>query len=161
MPAALQSAAPRAHGNIPNSQRQELPQSSPVTSWSQSTGPGKAAALRSLGHMPKSNLSFCFKRPPALAASALLLLLIALWADSNFHLRRFIFLPGGDVGLGFRSTSGSLQWIEHANWQPTPAFDFVVWSIPYWILSLVTFGFLVGYVLWIKKCDTQPSTCCS
>jgi hypothetical protein len=43
--------------------------------------------------------------------------------------RRFIFLPGGDVGLGFRSHAGSLQWIEFAPWMANP--DLVQWSLPW------------------------------
>src|SRR5690349_7762713 len=44
--------------------------------------------------------------------------------------RRFIFLPGGDVGLGFRSYGGLLQWIEYAPWDPVNM-DFPHWSIPW------------------------------
>ena len=73
-------------------------------------------------------------RWPALLCIVTLAVLLCLWVDSLFHLRRFIFLPGGDVGLGFRSVSGSIQWIEWAPWEPTGLIDFVRWSVPYWLV---------------------------
>src|SRR5580658_7446213 len=33
---------------------------------------------------------------------------------------RFIFVPAGDVGLGFRSYAGWLEWVEYAPWDPRP-----------------------------------------
>jgi len=45
--------------------------------------------------------------------------------------RRFIFLPGGDVGLGFKSFDGWLEWIEYAPWDPAHT-DTAWWSLPWW-----------------------------
>lgn len=86
------------------------------------------------------------KKWPAIGLLLMLLILVVLWFDSTIHLRRKIFLPGGDVGLGFRSTAGSLQWIEHASWQPSAPFDYVKWSVPYWVLVIAAAGFLAGYL---------------
>jgi len=91
------------------------------------------------------------RRGPAAGAVIVLLGLVALWVDSLFHLRRFIFLPGGDVGLGFRSYKGSVQWIEYAPWEPNGLIDFVRWSVPYWLLAVVVAAFLARHVLWKKK----------
>ncbi|MGD1087000.1 MAG: hypothetical protein ABSA47_19875 [Verrucomicrobiota bacterium] len=101
--------------------------------------------------MKKSDLAARLRRRPAVASAIVLLGLVALWLDSLFHLRRFIFLPGGDVGLGFRSYKGSLQWIEYAPWEPTGLIDFVHWSVPYWMLAVVVVSFLAWQVLWKKK----------
>jgi len=59
---------------------------------------------------------------------------------------RFIFLPGGDVGLGFRSHAGSLQWIEYAPWDAQNT-DYVCWSMPWWAV-LVGQAFFVIVVVW-------------
>jgi hypothetical protein len=50
--------------------------------------------------------------------------------------RRFIFLPGGDVGLGFRSYGGALQWVEYAPWDPINT-DFAHWSISWAVIFAV------------------------
>src|SRR5580700_7397220 len=50
---------------------------------------------------------------------------IATWNSP----KRFIFLPGGDVGLGFRSYAGCVDWIEYAPWVANP--DYVKWSVPW------------------------------
>ena len=46
---------------------------------------------------------------------------------------RFIFLPGGDVGLGFKSYSGWLEWIEYAPWDPAHV-DTPILAIPWWLV---------------------------
>jgi hypothetical protein len=63
------------------------------------------------------------------AASVLLVVSVICCLATLSSPRRFIFLPGGDVGLGFRSYAGSLQWIEFAGWQANP--DYVQWSLPW------------------------------
>lgn len=68
---------------------------------------------------------------PLLAAAAF----GALWIDSYSAPRRFIFLPGGDVGLGFKSSDGILHWIEYAPWDPKNL-DYPWWSVSYRLLVL-------------------------
>jgi len=82
--------------------------------------------------------------------------MVTLWIDSISHLRRFIFLPGGDVGLGFRSTHGSLQWVEYAPWEPSGLIDVVRWSVPYWVLNIIIGGSFCLYILREKRM-TKPS----
>jgi hypothetical protein len=53
---------------------------------------------------------------------------IATWSSPD----RFIFLPYGDVGLGFRSHGGFIQWVQHAPWMANP--DHVRWSLP-WVVG--------------------------
>jgi hypothetical protein len=51
---------------------------------------------------------------------------------------RFIFIPGGDVGLGFRSFRGNLEWIEYAPWSRNPEYvDTLRWSVSWWPIVLV------------------------
>jgi hypothetical protein len=57
---------------------------------------------------------------------------------------RFIFLPGGDVGLGFRSHGGWLHWIEYAPWMNNP--DYVQWSLP-WIAVFVAEALVIALCL--------------
>ena len=53
--------------------------------------------------LPRLRLAFLF-------ASTLLLVASIVWCIATLHSpQRFIFLPGGDVGLGFRSYAGWLQ----------------------------------------------------
>lgn len=54
------------------------------------------------------------------------------WAMTMREPGRMIFLPGGDVGLGFKSYAGRLQWIEYAPWDPRNL-DYPWWSIP-WVV---------------------------
>src|SRR4051794_19401673 len=51
---------------------------------------------------------------------------IATW-DSP---RRFIFLPAGDVAMGFRSSHGWLDWIEYAEWSQSESSS-LRWSVPW------------------------------
>lgn len=55
------------------------------------------------------------------------------WATTGSTPARFIFLPLGDVGGGFRSSAGRLEWIEYASWvRASPAY--VRASMPWWIV---------------------------
>jgi hypothetical protein len=49
---------------------------------------------------------------------------IATW-DSP---RRLLFLPAGDVAMGFRSTHGWVDWIEYTDWDKR---EYPSWSIPW------------------------------
>jgi hypothetical protein len=69
--------------------------------------------------------------------SVILILLAALWIDSYSHERHFIFLPGGDVGLGFATDRGRLHWVEYAPWSTDP-------RTVYWSKGSVPFFFAVG-----------------
>lgn len=79
-----------------------------------------------------------FKRWPAIVLGFLLLTLAGLWIDSYFHERHFIFLPGGDVGLGFATGAGRLHWVEYAPWSPNP-------KNVYWSKASVSFFILVVF----------------
>jgi hypothetical protein len=78
----------------------------------------------------------------------LVVVFLCLWVDSISHVRRFIFLPGGDVGLGFRSAHGALQWVEYAPWEAAGRTDYVRLSIPY---SLVVLAWLIICFLLLLK----------
>jgi hypothetical protein len=82
-----------------------------------------------------------------IALATLLLVLVGFWIDSSFHLRRFVFLPGGDAGLGFRSTGGRLDWIEYAPWERTGQKDYIQFSVPYWLPVGATAGLFCWVVL--------------
>jgi hypothetical protein len=71
--------------------------------------------------------------------SMLLVVFAALWIDSYFHERHFIFLPGGDVGLGFASHRGELHWVEYAPWSPNP-------EAVYWSKAAVPFFYLTAFI---------------
>lgn len=79
---------------------------------------------------------------PIWLSAILIFALVCLWIDSYFHLRRLILFGSGDVGLGFRSASGSLDWIEWAPWEPAGLIDYVRWSIPFWVILLCFACFL-------------------
>ncbi len=84
---------------------------------------------------PRLRLAFLF-------ASTLLLVASIVWCIATLHSpQRFIFLPGGDVGLGFRSYAGWLQWIEYAPWDINNM-DYAPWSVP-WAAVIVAISFLV------------------
>src|SRR5216110_239910 len=95
-----------------------------------------------------------FKRWPALIATVILIASIILWIDSNLNVRHFIFLPGGDVGLGFGSCHGLLQWVEYAPWSPMPQYIYSqVVAVPYCLITVVTAAFLCWCVF---SKDRQP-----
>src|SRR4051812_10195900 len=84
-----------------------------------------------------------------LAAASILLVLsvvccVATWVSP----RRFIFLPGGDVGLGFRSYAGWLAWIEYAPWMANP--DYVRWSVP-WVAVIVAEALAIALCLYRRR----------
>jgi len=56
---------------------------------------------------------------------------------------RFIFLSAGDVGLGFRSAAGWVQWIENAPWERNP--DYIELSVP-WAVPLIAEALLVSAI---------------
>ena len=66
---------------------------------------------------------------------------VGTWSEPS----RFIFLPGGDVGLGFRSHAGWLQWIEYAPWDAVNM-DYPRWSVPWTVVILGEVLGLVGFV---------------
>lgn len=66
--------------------------------------------------MDETKIIARLRKWPAIAFGLLTLALAALWLDSHFHERHFIFLPGGDVGLGFATDRGKLHWVECAPW---------------------------------------------
>jgi hypothetical protein len=89
--------------------------------------------------MTTARLSARLRRWPAILLCSLLVVLAVLWIDSYFHERHFIFLPGGDVGLGFATGEGRLHWVEYAPWSPDP--KTIYWSkgaIPFFDLTVFT-----------------------
>jgi hypothetical protein len=85
----------------------------------------------------------------------LLVILSVLWIDSYFHERHFIFLPGGDVGLGFATDQGKLHWVEYAPWSSDP--KTVYWSkaaFPFLYLAVFTAIPFFWYVL--RQRTTSP-----
>src|SRR5439155_14504463 len=94
------------------------------------------------------------RRWPGVTMAVLLVVLTAVWIDSYFHERHFIFLPGGDVGLGFASDQGKLHWVEYAPWSPNP--ETVYWSkarIPFYYLP--TFAAVLLFWYAFHKHKTQ------
>lgn len=92
---------------------------------------------------------------PALILSLLLLVLVAFWVDSYFHERHFIFLPGGDVGLGFATDHGRLHWVEYAPWSSDPRT--VYWSkasVPFICLATIVAIPFFCYVFYRRKTET-------
>lgn len=63
---------------------------------------------------------------------------VATWQDRG----RFIFLPGGDVGLGVLSHRGWLSWIEYAAWSKRNP-DYVRWSVPWGLVIGIELVFIV------------------
>lgn len=71
---------------------------------------------------------------------------LALWIDSLFNTRRFLFFPAGDVVAGFRSERGQLQWITHAFWEDSPAGrDYLQAELGYWFLMILSLLALVVF----------------
>jgi hypothetical protein len=92
--------------------------------------------------------SLRIKRWPAVVAGLIFIGSVSLWIDSNFNARHFIFLPGGDVRLGFGSSGGFLQWVEYAPWSPMPQHVYSqVFAIPYSFFTTVASIFLSWYLL--------------
>jgi hypothetical protein len=85
------------------------------------------------------------RRTSILQRILIALLLICMgwcWASLSSP-SRFIFLPLGDVGGGFRSYDGKLSWIHHAPWQQDP--DGVIWTMSWWpvfVTLVVAIGLL-------------------
>jgi hypothetical protein len=87
------------------------------------------------------------KRWPAIMLSVILILLAALWIDSYSHERHFIFILGGDVGLGFATDRGRLHWVEYAPWSTDPRA--VYWSkgsVPFFFAAALGGIALICYV---------------
>ncbi len=71
------------------------------------------------------------------------------WVTTIQDPGRFIFLPAGDVGLGFRSFAGRLEWIEYASWDPAHL-DTPWWSIPWWsVIGALALGMVA--CAWPRK----------
>src|SRR4051812_18876524 len=75
---------------------------------------------------------------PLLAtASAVLLAGSVAWCTFTWDKPdRLIFLPWGDVGLGFKSYGGWLQWIEYAPWMRSSG-DYPKWSVPWGVVFML------------------------
>jgi hypothetical protein len=91
-----------------------------------------------------------------LLAVGLLLVASVTWCvTTRAQPDRLIFLPGGDVGLGFRSFAGDLQWIEYAPWDRNNM-DYAWWSLPWWLI-IVTEASLCAMLTWpIWRRKPQP-----
>jgi hypothetical protein len=108
--------------------------------------------------LPLSLGSFLKRRRLFVVVSAAFIVFLVIWLGTIESPGRFVFLPGGDVGLGFRSYAGQLEWIEYAPWGPPEYCDNVLASIPWWKV-LVTHGTIVGALAWRsrERRSTQPT----
>ena len=98
--------------------------------------------------MPRSTLGrSLLVLTPMLAAW----LVFLLWLESYSTTRRFIFLPSGDVALGFKSADGHLQWIEYAYWDREEP-DYPLLSIPYPLVIAGCVVFSVSAGKWVRAC---------
>jgi hypothetical protein len=89
--------------------------------------------------MAKMQIPAQLKRWSGVMLSLVLVVLGLLWIDSYSHERHFIFLPGGDVGLGFATDRGKLHWVEYAPWSTDP-------RTVYWSKGAVPFFYLTAFV---------------
>lgn len=88
----------------------------------------------------------------ALGIASALLLVCIIWCFVSWHTpRRFVFLPGGDVGLGFLSHGGWVTWVEYAPWMPDP--DYRVWSVHWGIVIPLQ----VMCVVWLIRTVRRPT----
>ena len=84
-----------------------------------------------------------------ITGSSLLLLISLIWCIATWSSPgRFVFLPGGDVDLGFRSHAGWVQWIEYAPWMANP--DLAEWSLP-WIAVFAVELLPIAYLAWRRR----------
>jgi hypothetical protein len=96
------------------------------------------------------------RRPPLVANVLLAVTAVAFLASLAWCILtwttpgRFIFLPGGDVGLGFKSHAGLLQWIEYAPWNRANM-DFPRWTAPWALVLAVEFSLLLLSVLFRRR----------
>ena len=69
---------------------------------------------------------------------------------------RLGYIPWGDVGLGFRSYAGWLQWIEYAPWEKNP--DYVEVSLPWavwWFAELLLVA--ATFIPWQREAEWHPA----
>jgi hypothetical protein len=79
--------------------------------------------------------------------SALLLLSVCLWLDTQEVRREIALLPGGDVAFGFCSYQGAIRWIEIAPWYDG-YWNYPIWSVTWgtvMIVQLVAILSLIGH----------------
>jgi len=102
--------------------------------------------------MNRTNTQKRFRRWPTVGLVLLLLSFGVLWIDSLFHVRTFIFLPGGDASLGFYSEKGQLFWVEYTAWAYSKDLYYMAhWSVRYWVLMLPIAVLLIWYVARKRK----------
>lgn len=82
---------------------------------------------------------------PGVALGLLLVGIAFLWIDSYSHERHFIFIPGGDVGLGFATGRGKLHWVEYAPWSTDP-------RTVYWSKAAVPFLYPTAFIAILFSC---------
>jgi hypothetical protein len=78
----------------------------------------------------------------AVGVLAILASSICCWATQD-RPGRCIFIPAGDVGLGFRSWGGWLEWIEYEGWEPDKT-DYVRLSVLWWAILLAEIVFCLA-----------------
>jgi uncharacterized membrane protein YozB (DUF420 family) len=92
----------------------------------------------------------------AISVFALVSLLI-LWTDSYSHVRRLLIpIPIGEAPYGFLSKTGVLQFIEYDFWEDESRRDFVQFTMPYWLLTLVPLACVTYLVLKRRKKAPEP-----
>lgn len=93
-------------------------------------------------------------RPPIfgfirVAAVGILCLASIAWCVATWnHAGRLMFLPMGDVGLGFCSHAGWMQWIEYAPWEKTP--DHLQWEVP-WAAVILVESLIAARFIWTLR----------
>lgn len=95
------------------------------------------------------------ERPPLFrsvrtVAVVVLLIVSLVWCIATWNnAGRLIFFPMGDVGMGFCSRGGWLQWIEYAPWESTP--DHLQWEVPWAAVILAESLLAARFVSTIRR----------
>src|SRR5882672_3533048 len=88
------------------------------------------------------------KKWPKVMSIFVLTSILILWIDSYSHVRRLLIpIPLGEAPYGFLSRKGVLQFIEYDFWEHESRRDFVQFTMPYWLLTLVPLACVIYLVL--------------
>ena len=82
---------------------------------------------------------------------------VVCWITTLDQFGRFIFLPGGDVGLGFYSQGGYLSWIEYAPWDQR-SMHYPWWSLHWGFIIALELIITVVLAMWVMggRWHNQP-----
>ncbi len=90
-----------------------------------------------------------------LMAVVLLAGCVACWLATLREPGRLVFLPGGDVGMGFKSVAGRLEWIEYAPWD-RQNMDYAWWSAPWWVVVGLLAVATTTVIAWPRADSIRP-----